>query len=369
MRRFFPSMAKHFIVILAGGKGERFWPQSRRHRPKHLLPIIGDKPMLVQTVARVEAIVPAGRIFIITSADQKPQVIRLCPQLPRENIIAEPVGRDTAAAVGLAALLIGRRDPVGVFAILPADHAIKDVAAFRRNVKAALGAAARPSVIATIGIKPFEPATGYGYIQRGGRAGKIGAQQFYRVERFVEKPDRGAARRYLASGEYLWNAGIFFWSVPTVLGAFARHAHKLHAGLEKIRRGLARGRPLDSLLRKVYPALPKISVDYALLEKAENVVVLPASFDWDDVGAWPAVARHLVRDRAGNVVRGRAVIEDGSHNIVIGERGHFTALLGIDNLIVVHAHGATLVCPREKAQQIKKLLQRIEKLPYGRQLL
>ena len=362
-------MAQRFIVILAGGKGERFWPQSRERHPKHLLPIVGDQPMLVQTVARVRPLVPARRILVVTSATQKKQVASLCPRIPRENIIAEPTGRDTAAAVGLAALLIERRDPAGVFAILPADHAIKDAAAFRNDVRAALGVAAQPSVIATIGITPFEPATGYGYIQRGKRLGSAGARHFHRVRRFVEKPDEATARRYLASGEYLWNAGMFFWSVPTVLAGLARHAPELHAGLEKIRQGLARGRALDPLLRKIYPALPRISVDYALLEKAGNVIVLPASFDWDDVGAWPAVARHLVRDEAGNVVRGQAVIEDGHHNIVINEGNHFTAVLGADNLVVVHARGATLVCPREKAQHIKKLLQRLATHPLGRKLL
>ncbi|OHE78449.1 MAG: mannose-1-phosphate guanyltransferase [Verrucomicrobia bacterium RIFCSPLOWO2_12_FULL_64_8] len=362
-------MAHHFIVILAGGKGERFWPQSRERHPKHLLPIVGDQPMLVQTVARVRPLVPARRILIITSAAQKKRVAGLCPQIPRENIIAEPTGRDTAAAVGLAALLIERRDPMGIFAILPADHAIKNAAAFRRDVRAALGIAAKPSVIATIGIKPFEPATGYGYIHRGERLGTAEGRHFHRVRRFVEKPDEATARRYLASGEYYWNAGMFFWSVPTILAAFARHAPDLQAGLEKIRRGLADGRALVPLLRRVYPTLPRISVDYALLERAGNVTVLPAAFDWDDVGAWPAVARHLVRDESGNVVRGHAVIEDGHHNIVINEGSHFTAVLGADNLVVVHARGATLVCPREKAQQIKKLLQRLATHPQGRKLL
>src|SRR5579862_713883 len=259
-------MPQKFIVILAGGKGERFWPQSRLRRPKHLLAIVGDKPMLAQTLARVRPLAPAQNIFIITAADQLRAVRALCPGLPPANIVAEPVGRDTAPAVGLAAALVAQRDPGGVFAILPADHVIHDTRTYQADLRAAFVAAAGADVMVTIGIKPHEPATAFGYIQRGKLWQKFGRRPFYTVRRFVEKPSHKVAQRYLASRDYLWNAGMFVWSVPVVLAAFARHAPVLRAGLDKIMEGLSRRRALGPLLGKIYPALPKISVDYALLE-------------------------------------------------------------------------------------------------------
>jgi mannose-1-phosphate guanylyltransferase len=362
-------MPQKFIVILAGGKGERFWPQSRLRRPKHLLPIVGDKPMLVQTVARVRPLVPAKNIFIITATDQLRAVRALCRGLPSANIVAEPVGRDTAPAVALAAALVAQRDPGGVFAILPADHVIHDTRTYQADLRAAFAAATDASVMVTIGIRPHEPATAFGYIQRGKPWKKFARRPFHTVRRFVEKPSLKVAQGYLASGDYLWNAGMFVWSVPVVLAALGQHVPVLRAGLDKIMEGLARRRALAPLLKKIYPALPKISVDYALLEKAGNVVVLPASFDWDDVGSWPAVARHHPKDVSGNVVRGRAVVEQGKNNIVVAEDGHLLAVIGTDDLIVVHTPDATLVCPRHRAQDIKQLLKRIEAEAGGRKWL
>lgn len=356
------SVPQPFIVIIAGGRGERFWPQSRAHRPKHLLPIVGSTPMLAQTLQRVRPIAPPRNIFVITSARQEKAVREVCARfrLPKANIVAEPVGRDTAAAVGLAAALVARRDPRGVFAVLPADHVIADEAAYRRDLRAAFAAAGSGPVIVTIGIKPNEPATGFGYIQKAGSAGRHAGRPAFKVAAFREKPDLATAKRYLASGNFLWNAGMFVWSVPVVEGGLAQHAPELHAGLAPVRAALAKGRPLAPVLRKVYPALRKISVDYALLEKSRNVVVIPASFDWDDVGEWPAVARHHPKDAAGNVSRGRALVEQGRNNIVISEGEHLVAVVGADDLIVVHTPDATLVCPKSRAQDIKLLLKRVE---------
>lgn len=362
-------MSQHFVVILAGGKGERFWPLSRQSRPKQLLPIVGDKPMLAQTLARVGRVVPRKNILVITNAAQAAAVRRACPGLPARNVIAEPVGRDSGPAVGLAAALVERHDPRGVFAILAADHVIHDEAAFRRDLQAAFATAEANPVMVTLGIVPTEPVTGYGYIKVARPAGKARAGRIRPVERFVEKPDLATARRYLASGDYLWNSGMFIWSVPVVLQAFAAYAPALAAGLETLRRGLASRQPLAAVLRRVYPKLEKISVDYALLEHARNVVVIPASFDWDDVGAWPAVARHRPCDASGNVVRGRGLVEQGRGNIVIAEGAHLVAVHGADNLIVVHTPDATLVCPRDRAQDIKSVLKRLAADPDGARLL
>lgn len=362
-------MPRHFAVIIAGGKGERFWPQSRVRRPKHLLPIVGTKPMLAQTLDRVRPVVPAKNTFVITGVAQEKAVREVCARrLPAANIIAEPVGRDTAPAVALAAALVAARDPQGVFAVLPADHVIHDAAACRRDLRTAFAAASAAPVMVTIGIKPREPATGFGYIQRGGKWKSFGRRPVFRVRRFVEKPALEVARGYLASGDYLWNAGMFVWSAPVVQAALAAHAPELDAGMAAVRAVLAKrregreGRALASVLKKIYPALTRISVDHALLERADNVVVLPASFDWDDVGAWPAVARHYRPDAAGNVTRGLALVEQGAGNIVFSGDGHLTAVLGVDDLIVVHTPDATLVVPKAKAQEIKRLLKRVETL-------
>lgn len=362
-------MPQNFVVIIAGGKGERFWPQSRAHRPKHLLPIVGTKPLLEQTLDRVRSIASPKNTFVITSAVQAKAVREVCHKLPADNIIVEPMGRDTAPAVALAAAVVGARDPQGIFAVLPADHVIHDGKSYERDLRAAFAAATEKPVMVTIGIEPTEPATGFGYIQRGDKWKSFDRRPVYQVKRFVEKPSLEVAQGYLKSGDYVWNAGMFVWSVPVVETALQQFAPELHAGLQPVRTALAKKRPLASVLKKVYPTLTKISVDYALLEKSTNVVVLPSSFDWDDVGAWPAVPRHYDKDTAGNVTRGLAIIEDGSNNIVFCEDGHLTGVLGASDLIIVHTKDATLVAPKSKAQEIKKLLKRIEALKDGAQWL
>ncbi len=355
-------MADPYIVIIAGGKGERFWPQSRAERPKQLLPIVGDDPLLTQTVERVLPIVPRENIFVITSAVQEKGVRDVCPQLPKENIIAEPEGRDTAAAVGLAAAIVGARDPEGVFAILPADHVIHNGKKYQSDLKAAFEAAAKEPVMVTIGISPTEPATGFGYVQAGAVRRTIRRKKIYDVKRFVEKPNLPTAKKYLRAGTYFWNAGMFIWSVGVVETAIAKFAPKLDAGLDLIRTALAKGRKLGPVMKKVYPTLQKISVDYALLEKSDNVVMLPSTFDWDDVGAWPAVTRHYQADDAGNVGRGRRIIEQANNNIIFTEGDHLVAVVGASDLIVVHTPDATLVCPKDKAQEIKAAVKQVSTL-------
>jgi mannose-1-phosphate guanylyltransferase len=362
-------MPRYFVVILAGGKGERFWPQRRLRRPKQLLPIVGDKPMLVQTLDRVLPVVPAENVLVLTNNEQAGMVARLCRQLPKKNIIAEPVGRDSGPAVGLAAQLVALRDPKAVFASVHSDAAIHDAKAFQRDLRAALTAAAKEPVIVTIGVPPTEPATGFGYIQRGDPWQVHRGQQIYLAKRFVEKPTREVAEQYLASGDYLWNSGIFVWSARVVLDAFARNAPEVAAGLERIADGVRRRRPLARVLAEIFPTIPKIAVDYAVLEKADNVVVLPASFDWDDVGSWTALTRHFPVDAAGNVARGDTALDEARGNIVISGDGHLTGVFGVDNLIVVHTGDATLVAPKGRAGDIKKLLAQIAARKDGKKWL
>jgi mannose-1-phosphate guanylyltransferase len=277
--------------------------------------------------------------------------------LPRMNVIVEPVGRDTAPAVGLAMLLVGQRAPEAAFAVLPADHVIGDEDGFRKLLAAAFTAAEAGDELVTLGIEPTEPATGFGYIERGS-VWHHGPPAVLRAKRFVEKPNLAKARQYLATGRFYWNAGMFVWRVPVIQTAFRKHAPELAAGLAKLGRTLGRGGGAAGLA-KAYPTLPRISIDYAVMEKSRNVLVLPAAIGWDDVGAWPAVARHHPKDAGGNVLRGRAVVEAGSGNIVVSEGDHLTTVLGLDNLIVVHTPDATLVCPQERAQDLKRLLLRL----------
>lgn len=352
-------MEQRYVVIMAGGRGERFWPQSRMSQPKHLLPIVGEEPMLAQTVARLNGLVGRENIFIITGADQREAVCRCCPELPEDQVVAEPMGRDTAAAVALAATLVGRRDPRGVFAILPADHVIGDAGEFRAVLETGFEAAAVSDVLLTIGIRPTGPATGYGYIRRGRQSTEVRGRAVYAVERFVEKPDLATAQSYLEDGGYLWNAGMFVWSVGTVQSALARHAPAIQAGMDRVAARLDAGSQLGDALAAEYPSLEKISIDYALLEKAANVVMIEATFAWDDVGEWPAVMRHYPTDADGNVVRGDAVVLDSHRNLVVGAGGRTIALLGVDDLIVVDTGDALLICPRSRAQNIKQLVTKV----------
>lgn len=361
-------MANRYVVIMAGGKGERFWPQSRLKRPKQLLPIVGAKPLLTQTVDRLSGLVPPENILIVTNDEQKAAVIDICPMLPEANIIGEPVGRDTAAAVGLSMVLVKQRDPDGVFAMLPADHVIHDDEGFQKIVASAFEAAEKEPVLVTIGVSPDSPATGYGYIHRGDVWTEIDGRSVYHVKEFKEKPDAATAKTYVDSGEYYWNAGMFVWTVQAIGAAFAEFTPGLNSALAKIDEALSSGQPLADVLNEQYPSLEKISIDYAVMENAKNVVTMESAFDWDDVGEWPAVARHFESDAAGNVIKGAGVVQDGSGNIVISSDGHLTAIVGADDLIVVHTEDATLICPKSKAQDIKKLVKQLADDPNWKQL-
>jgi len=361
-------MSSRYIVIMAGGRGERFWPKSRLARPKHLQSIVGDSTMLEQTIDRVTGIVPTKNILVITNAKQRDAMLEVCPQLGPDQIIAEPVGRDTAAAVGLATLLVEQLDPEATYAILPADHVIHDGEGYAEVLKRAFEAAEKSESLVTIGIQPDEPATGYGYIHVDKTLDEIGGKPVYSVERFVEKPDLETAKSYLEQGGYYWNAGMFIWKVSAVDAALKAHAAELYEGLEVIRAGLNAGKDLDPLLAETYPPLKKISVDFAIMEKAENVTMVESGFDWDDVGAWPAIERHYPKDDAGNVVRGLVAFENAKNNIVVSENGHLTAVIGVDDLIVVHTPDATLVCRKDQAQDIKKVVKALEANPDTRKL-
>ena len=357
----------HFVVIMAGGRGERFWPLSREKTPKQLLTLLGKRSFLQAAVDRVLPLVPLNNIFIITNQAQAAAVRRQLPKLPRANVVAEPIGRDTCAAVTLGAALVGARSTTGVMAVLPADHVIPGAKQFQQVLADAFDVAARGRVIVTIGIKPTEPATGYGYIRTGAELPppngvKKYATTFFRAEQFVEKPDHETAVGYLAGGQYRWNAGMFVWSFVTLTEALQLHQPEMFAACQRWFKVALQPAKLIKTLAKEYPAITKISIDFALMEKAKNVVCADGAFAWDDLGAWPALARHLPADAQGNCGPAEIVQVDAARNIVFDARTkHRTpiTLVGLKDTIVVQTDDAVLIANKNQAQKIKDLVKKL----------
>ena len=344
---------------MAGGRGERFWPQSRLKRPKHLLPIVGDAPMLTQTIRRLEGLVSADRIFVITNVEQRESVLETCPELRPDRVIGEPIGRDTAAAVGLAALLVEKEGEDASFALLPADHVIEDATGFQATLETAFEAAEAEDQLVTVGIKPTFPSTGYGYLEQGDGVGEYAGRAVAAVSRFVEKPNLEKAEEYLNVGNYFWNAGMFIWRPQVILAEIDRLVPKLFEGLKELKDTWLTSGNLEQAMDQVYPRLEKISIDFAVMEKAERVAMVESSFDWDDVGEWPAIERHYPKDENGNVFKGEGIALDSSGNLTFSESGHCITLLGVKDLIVVQSGDATMVCHKDRAQEVKALAQAV----------
>ena len=359
----------NWLIVMAGGYGERFWPMSRRQHPKQLLPIVGRLSMIQQTVGRLRPLFDWSRIVVVTNREQAALVRRQLPRL--RHILAEPVGRNTAPCVALAAAYVGKRDPAAVMSVVPADAWVGDAARYRRIVRDAMRLAGAEPVLVTIGIRPTSPHTGYGYIQLGEKfeirntkpsprdaegRGRQYETEFWKAGRFVEKPDRATAERFLASGAYRWNAGMFVWSLSAVMAAFRRHQPDLLARCERI----VQSRSLGKALAREYPRLEKISVDYAIMEKAGNVVVANGDFAWDDVGDWIALQRHLARDVGGNAARGAWVGLDAEGCVVSSaDPSHLVAAVGVRDLVIVHTADATLVCKKSDTQKVRDLVRKL----------
>jgi mannose-1-phosphate guanylyltransferase len=348
-----------YALILAGGSGERFWPLSRRTRPKQLLKLVTERTLLEETISRLEGLVPQERILILTNVEQEGCVRELLPDFPRENIVAEPAKRDTAAAVALGAGWVAARDHMATMVVLPADHVIKDAEAFRRTLATAAAAAQETGALVTIGIKPTWACPGFGYIELGdpvrlATSSAKGADVRH-VVRFREKPNAELADTFVRQGNFRWNAGMFVWQVSTVLSEFNRHAPELAQFISQVS---APGR-FEQALRDQFPKLPKISFDYAVMENADRVLVVEATFDWDDVGGWQAVANYFESDSTGNAANCDLTALDSTNNIVFDQQGQKVALLGVHNLIVVRTGDALLVCHRHQAEKIKSLIGKL----------
>ncbi len=365
-----------FVIIMAGGRGERFWPVSRQATPKQLITLLGKRSFLQQAVDRVLPLVPMKNILIITNAAQAAEVKRQLPKLPKENIIAEPCGRDTCAAVTLGAALVGARSTTGVMAVLPADHVIPDEKKFQQVLGDAFDLASRGQVIVTIGIKPTEPATGYGYIHMGTELPpphgvKRYKTSFSKAERFVEKPNFEKAIEYVNSGQYRWNAGMFVWSFVTITNGLEAHQPEMAAACHRWFK-VAWTPKLAKTLAKEYPEIRKISIDFALMEKAQNVVVAAGDFEWDDLGSWTALARHIKADAEGNCAVGDFIHVDAARNVVYDARTKNRtpiAIVGLRDSIIVMADDSTLVAHKSQAQKIKELVAKLAADPKYKKLV
>ena len=333
------KQVKHnfYAVILSGGSGERFWPLSTPDHPKQFLSVFGGRSLLRQSVDRIKGLLPVDNILIVTGKALAKATYRELPELPHRNIILEPCRRDTAAAVAIACAEIEKRGGENaVAAILTADHLMKKEAAFRRILALAVDTAARSDDIVTMGVKPTYPATGFGYIKVGKPCGKV-----FRAEKFVEKPSEATAKKYLKSGKYVWNAGMFVWKVSTLKAAFAKFAPHF-----------------VGITASQYESLPKISFDYAIMEKADNVLVTSGDFGWDDVGTWTAADRHLKTDGRKNAIRGGVTLLDCGNTVAVAE-GARIAALGVKDIVIVTTKDSVLVASKDRVQDLKKLLATI----------
>jgi mannose-1-phosphate guanylyltransferase len=344
-------------VIMAGGGGTRLWPASRRRKPKQLLPLGADpnESLLAATCRRLEPVVGNDRVWVVTAAEQAAAVSADLPRLPKRNLLSEPCPRNTAAAIGLAAVHLLHRDPEAVLGALPADHAIGDEKGYGEVIARAFALAETEEAIVTVGIRPTAPETGFGYLEPGAPAA-AGARV---VARFVEKPVRAAAEDYVARG-FLWNGGLFFARARRLLDEIAQHLPSLAEGLDVIARALASGDDAAAAeaTARVYPGLPSISIDHGVMEKTRGILVVPGDFGWNDVGAWSALAETRSADAAGNVCAGEVVAVDAAGNIVATDAG-LVALVGVSGLVVVRAGNAVLVVPRARAQDVREIVARL----------
>jgi mannose-1-phosphate guanylyltransferase len=351
-------------IIMAGGSGTRFWPKSRRNRPKQLLRLFGDGTMLQQTVERIAPLVPPERIAIITGADQAEAVRAQLPDLPAANVVAEPCPRDTAACVGLAAKIVARSDAEGTMIVMPADHVIEPGALFRKTARAAVTVIdGDPTAFVTFGIRPTRPETGYGYIERGESLGDVDGIALHRVAQFREKPDRATAERFLAEGRFAWNSGIFLWRARAILDALAEHRPALAAALDRV--GAALGTPIEAeTIVREYPKMQRVPIDKAVMEKARNVRVLEVVYNWNDVGDWRALTALIPPDAQGNTIQGDVLTCDTRGSIVVADDG-LVATLGVDNLVIVQSGGATLVARKDQLDRLKAIVEGLEQSGRG----
>ena len=348
-----------YALIMAGGTGKRFWPWSRGKNPKQFLNILSEKSLLEETLDRLPSLVNNEDIYIITTSSQKKKMVNLIKNIPEETIIAEPIGRDTAACIGLGAILMKEKDPDGVQVALPSDHIINDVENFREVICKAAKLAKKKNCLVTIGIRPSSPNIGYGYIQYNIDKKEDLEEDIYKVKTFAEKPNIETARRFLDSGDFLWNSGIFVWKINTILNEIEKSLPELYEGLIEIEKNIHR-KNIYSLIRKVYSRLRSISIDYGIMEKAKDVYVIKADFGWSDIGSWSEVYRLGKKDENMNVISGNVVLRESHGNLINSKKKLLTAI-GINDMIIIDTNDVLLICPKEKAQHVKELVDYLKR--------
>ncbi len=382
----------NYAVIMAGGSGTRFWPMSTQERPKQFLKLFGDRTMLQTSVERLDGFIPLERCMILANEQHLDLIREQLPGLPPSLLVGEPVARNTAPCIALAARLLLERDPDAVMVVLTADHRIEDEEAFRSILRAAVETARNEECLVTLGIRPNRPETGYGYIRYRNEAVRAGDHESFPVLNFTEKPDRETAESFLKSGDYLWNSGMFIWKASVILEEFRKHLPEIYHNAERFMESsaVAAGGSADSTPEKIreesipqasvvpdreelldyYRSCPAISIDYGIMEKAEKVRVLPGDFGWSDVGSWQAVHEMSLTDEKGNSIRTPAsILEDSAGNLIQSESGKLIALVGVENLAIVETENAILVCDLNRSQDVRKVVEELKREPSLRRFL
>jgi mannose-1-phosphate guanylyltransferase len=353
-----PVFKHTYAVIMAGGSGTRFWPLSRRKHPKHLLTFFGPNSLLEQTVARVQPVIPLAHIYIFTNEVILKKVRQLLPRMPFDQIVAEPASRNTAPTLGVAAHEIAGRDPEGLMVVLPSDQVIAKPAVFRRILASACRVASTDGRSVVLGLKPTRPEIGFGYVRLGRREGKVAGHEVFQVENFTEKPTLAVACRYVSSGRYLWNGGIFIWKASTLIENFQRFQPGMASQLRQIADA---GGVRSRAFRRLFPKFEKISIDYALMEKISNIYALPADIGWNDVGSWAVVYALSKHDSQKNVRPSASLSFDSHGNMVVSPK-KFVTVIGVQDLIIVDTDDALLVCARDRSQEVGKAVQELDRL-------
>ncbi len=352
----------YYAVIMAGGGGTRLWPLSRQLRPKQMLRLFGADTLFQTAVRRLEGVFDAGRVLVVTVAEQAAELRRQCPQIPEENFLIEPEPRGTASVVGLAAVALEQRDPQAVMGILTADHYIGDEENFRCYLKTAYQVA-QEDFLVTLGVTPSYPATGYGYIQRGELIQRVGNDEVYRVVRFKEKPGEVQAKAMLASGDHSWNSGMFFWKVSRILEEFAVQMPALHTRLEQIKQAWKTPQK-DVIINEVWPSLKSETIDYGIMEGAHQVAVIPAAgLQWSDVGSWDSLFEVLPVDEYGNIIAGGSHVGLDTRNSLVFQAGEprLVVTIGVSDLVVVDTGDVLLICPKDQAQKVRQIVDHLKK--------
>jgi mannose-1-phosphate guanylyltransferase len=349
-----------YAVIMAGGKGTRFWPKSREKMPKHLLDIACDDTIIQETVKRIELLIPPENILIVTGQSHCDELMGQLPRIPRENILVEPVGRNTAPCIGLAALHVLHRSFDDVMVVLPADHLIADAVRFRQVLSVAAEMAWKEDHLLTVGITPTAPETGYGYLEKGALKEIVSGEYIYEVKSVREKPPRTQAESFIAQGTFYWNSGMFIWKAGAVLRAIRQWLPHLYEGLGEIKKALGTDRE-EAVIHQVYHGIKPVSIDYGVMEKAGNVLLIPGDFGWSDVGSWDALWEVMDKDERGNAANAKELfLSVDSRNSLVHSPRKLVALVGVEDLIVVETDDALLVCRKGRSQDVKKVVEMLE---------